>query len=356
MLPVTESAALTLFEKLLSVPSPSGRENRLAALIIAHLEKSGYQPERDAAGNVLVRLEGGDPAAPRVIYAAHMDEIGFTITHIHPDGSLQAMRSGGLFPWKAGEGPVDILAEDDTLIPGVLSFGSTHAAGSGKRGEIGWEEARILTGLSPAELAAAGVFPGAAGTLARHVCRPVMLGQGSDPLVGAWTFDDRMGCTVLLLVLQALRQTGRQPHCPTIVAFTTREEVGGYGARFLAERERPDVFIAVDGAPLTPDVDLALDGRPVLWARDSLGPYDHGLIIDLKKAAAAAGVEVQTGAYGTNASDASMAMRSGGAGRIACFGHPRANSHGFEVARLSTFDQIQRTLLAFMTGWTGEGA
>jgi hypothetical protein len=39
---------------------------------------------------------------------------------------------------------------------------------------------------------------------------------------------------------------------------------------------------------------------------------------------------------------------AGLAPRIACIGHPRANSHGFEVLRLSVFENVVRTLAAFL--------
>jgi len=39
--------------------------------------------------------------------------------------------------------------------------------------------------------------------------------------------------------------------------------------------------------------------------------------------------------------------------RVGCFGHVRENSHGYEVARLSCFDNVHKTLVRFVTHWEG---
>ena len=74
--------ALSLFNELLAVPSPSGREEQVAQIVRSKLETWGYTPHTDGAGNVLVRIEGRQPEAPLCCLAAHMDEIGMVVTKI----------------------------------------------------------------------------------------------------------------------------------------------------------------------------------------------------------------------------------------------------------------------------------
>lgn len=339
--------ALALFADLLAYPSPSGMEHRLANRLCQHLEAWGYAPQRDGCGNVWVRIEGRMANQPLIGYAAHMDEIGLVVHAVEPDGRLRVSRSGGLFPWKLGEAPVEILG-DHATVTGVLSMGAGHgASGQG----IEWANVRVLTGLTPAQLAEAGVRPGSLGVPLRSHCGPVLFGDPTDPLVAAWTFDDRMGVVTLLRLLQTLAESQRQPLCPTLVAFTVQEEVGGMGAKVLAQRERPDVFIAIDGCPITPGAPLELDGRPGIWTRDRVAPYDPGLVADLCAVAQAVGTGLQPVAYDVSASDASMVFEIGAAQRIACFGQVRENSHGYEVARLAVFDNMLRTLLYFVENW-----
>ena len=229
----TGQRVLELFTDLLAVPSPSGREERLARLIYNKLKAWGYAPGMDAAGNVVVRLDGRDPQAPLICIAAHMDEIGMVVTNIGDDGSLSVNRSGGLKPWKHGEGPVTILGDEED-ITGVLSMGSTHTKGESDKA-IAWDQVRVMTGLSPAQLAAAGIRPGSTAVPVQAGRGPVVFGDPADPMVAAWTFDDRMGCVAQLRLLEILAETGGRAKAPTVILFTVREEEGGFGARDLAD-------------------------------------------------------------------------------------------------------------------------
>jgi putative aminopeptidase FrvX len=343
--------ALRLFSDLLAVPAPSGREHALAKVVRTQLDSLGYRHSTDASGNVLVRLPGAGADGPLVCFAAHMDEIGMVVTKIEADGSLRVDRSGGLYPWKLGEGPVEILGDHDS-VTGILAMGSTHTAGAGDRA-ITWPDVRILTGLTLADLSAAGIRPGSTAVPARSVCGPHLFGTPQDPLVAAWTFDDRMGVVALLRLLETLRQSQLQPRCPTLVAFTVQEETGGHGAKVVANREHPDAFIAIDGCPIPPGAPLELDGRPGIWSKDRLAHYDQCLLQDLQQAAQAAGTELQPVVYDNAASDASLVYSAGSVHRVACFGHVRENSHGYEVSRLAVFDNVLHTLVQFVTSWQG---
>lgn len=348
---LAQNSALALFTELLSVPSPSGHEQRVAQIIRGKLDAWGYAHGTDAMGSVLVRLAGRNPDAPLCCIAAHMDEIGIAVGSIEPDGSLRVIRSGGLLPSKIGERPVEILG-DKRAIVGIIAMGSGHATGAGDKA-ISWDDVRILTGLSPAELEAAGIRPGAPGVPSREGRGPIVFGNPEDPLVGAWTFDDRMGVVALLRLLEAVQREGIQPYHPTLVAFTAQEEVGGHGAKAVAMAHRPGTFVAIDGCPMPPGAPLALDGRPGVWTRDRLSPYDPGLIYALMQAAEAAGTMLQPVAYDSAFSDAGAVLNAGAAPRVVCMGHVRANSHGYEVARLSVFDNVLRALLRFVSEWEG---
>jgi len=232
-------------------------------------------------------------------------------------------------------------------------MGSGHVAGGGER-PVGWDDVRVITGLSPRQLDAAGIRPGSTAVPMRERRGPVLFGDEEDPLVAAWTFDDRMGVVALLRLLETVNSNRVTPYAPTIVAFTVHEEGGAHGAKVLAQRERLGIFIAVDGCPMPPGSNLKLDGRPGIWSKDSVAHFDQRLVRVFQQAAKSAGTELQVAVYDAAASDASYVYAAGGAERVATIGHPRENSHGFEVARLSVFDNVWRTLVAFMENWQGE--
>ena len=63
------------------------------------------------------------------------------------------------------------------------------------------------------------------------------------------------------------------------------------------------------------------------------------------------GTELQPAVYTSTASDASLLHYAGLAPRIACFGHVRENSHGYEVARLAVFDRVVDVLVEFVRNY-----
>jgi putative aminopeptidase FrvX len=311
----------------------------------------GYAQQTDPAGNIQVKIPSKNPNAPLFVFASHMDEIGMVISGIQEDGKLQVVPSGGLHPWKLGEGAVDIFGDHQTL-KGILSMGSTHTSEAEKK-TITWKDVLILSGLTPSEILSAGIRPGTPVLPTRERRGPVIFGPSHDPLVGAWTFDDRMGCVTLLRLLKSIKDTGIQPFHPIIIAFTTREEIGGHGAKFRARSTNPEVFIAVDGTPMRPGIDLKLDGRPGIWVKDRIAQYDQELYRAFDKAALDAGTQLQPVVLSSAASDASLVSYALGVPRIGCIGHVRENSHGYEVARLSVFDNLLNTLLFFLKSYQG---
>ncbi|MCA1808723.1 MAG: M20/M25/M40 family metallo-hydrolase, partial [Lentisphaerae bacterium] len=218
-----------------------------------------------------------------------------------------------------------------------------------------WDDCFVMTGLSEPQLRDAGVHEGAAMVPIRAGRGPVLLGDPGDPLLAAWTFDDRMGVVTLLRLLEEIKRQQIVPAWPLTVAFTIHEEGGCFGAMGLAHREKPAAFIAIDGCPVTAESALKLDGRPGMWVKDAKACYSHALILALSRAAEAAGVGLQRAVYNAASSDASAVYASGGAPLVAFIGHVRENSHGMEVARLSVFDNLLRILVEFAQTWPGPG-
>jgi putative aminopeptidase FrvX len=347
-IPADARTVVDLFTRLLAVPTPSGSERQIAALVRQIITEIGFEAQTDSAGNVLVRFAGQEPTAGLCILAAHIDEIGIVVKTVNPDGTLQISNSGGLLPWKIGERPVELLGDAQT-ITGVTSFGAGH--GGNLERAIRWDDMKVITGLSAEQLAQAGVRPGTCGVPLRSQCGPVLLGDPADPLIAAWTFDDRMGVAALLRLLQIMKSETLQPRRPTIIAFTIQEETGCQGALALAQREHPEVFISIDGSPIPPGSGLALDGRPAIWSMDRLGHFDQDLLRFIMRAARDAGTDIQPVVQLAAACDASKVYAAGAAARAADFGHVRENSHGYEVSRLSVFENVVKVLSQFIRAW-----
>ena len=339
---------LEIFTSLLQIPAPPGREEKMAEAIRKRLTASGYKSETDPAGNIIVRLDCAGHEKPKTIFAAHMDEIGMTVTKIEGNGDLRVCPSGGLHPCKLGERQVVVCTDKDMTISGVFSMGSTHSKAF-KDGVWApdWDSVRIVTGLTPQELKEAGVRPGSSAVPSPEGRGPYIFGSPKSPLISAWSFDDRAGVAILLLLLKELKKKKFESSCPLLVAFTTHEEGGCHGARALAAREKPERFISIDGCPVVDPEVLKLDGRPGIWSKDMFGNYDQRLVRDLMRAASEAGTELQPTVNDCASSDASEARQAGGADRVATMGYVAQNSHGFAVANIGVFSNVFNTLLCF---------
>jgi putative aminopeptidase FrvX len=339
---------LALLSELIACHSPAGEEREIDAVLRREFEATGAEVWADDTGNLVAHLPGGDP---RVIVCAHKDEIGMVVTEVKNDGRLGVRNCGGARPWKYGEGPIDLIADDDHTLRGILSVGSVHTR-TGPVHELEssraltWDLVTVFTGLDPAELAEEGVHVGSRAVVARERKQVQCLGK----YIASFALDDRMGLTALVAALQALGQdsgpaTGNRPDLYFVA--THGEEVGGVGAVRAAQLLQPDVFIALDTSPVAHGTPLVVDARPVVW-------YGERVFLDkaecdrLLGLARELGFGAQACVYEASGSDAGRVKMAGLAGRTACFGFARDNSHGFEIAHADSMANVTQLLLAYL--------
>jgi tripeptide aminopeptidase len=106
----TQSEVLDLFLELAAIPSPSGEEQAVAERVRSYLRDLALQPETDAAGNVLARLDatasnGGTP----IFLCAHMDTVPVA-------GPIEPVVENGV----VRNGANTILGADDKAAVAVL--------------------------------------------------------------------------------------------------------------------------------------------------------------------------------------------------------------------------------------------
>jgi putative aminopeptidase FrvX len=249
------------------------------------------------------------------------------VRKIEPDGTLSVTNLGGLYPWKLGEGPVDILATAGTL-PGVLGFGSIHTNDPGSRAQRGrekpldWSMADVFTGLPAEELMSAGVRPGTRVVVSRSRRSLVRLGHH----LAGYFLDDRADLVSWLLALDKLGDADG-----VLFAATTAEEVGCEGAQYLLNRVQPEVCIALELGPYVPDAPSDLSDAPSVWVSDSFAvpaTKDLDLLAELSEEL---GIPLQFQAFSRGGSDASASASRGLCARPFTLGLPMENSHGFEI-------------------------
>ena len=257
---MNQEEMLQLLDELIRAHGPIGDEREVEAVILREFEATGVRVWQDGMSNITGHVPG---EGPKVLIAAHKDELGMIVTHMAEDGVLKVAPLGGPWPWKYGEGPLDVIATDGTIVPAVLSYGATHTR-SGPVGEYrkgtrtpAWEDVTVFTGMSREELRATGVRIGSRAVVARS--RKSLLRLANNH-VGGFAFDNRIG---VLIVIDALRQLAQEPPGADVyISAPTAEETGYLGAIRVAQLLQPEIVIAIDTSPLTPDTPTEFDTRP----------------------------------------------------------------------------------------------
>jgi len=333
--------ALDLLKSLTAIPAPPGQEEELASELARLVTGLGHRSERDAKGNLRVPL--GKKRA-KIVVTAHLDEIAMLVRRVNSDGTLSVTSLGGLYPWKLGEGPVDILASSGA-VPGVLGFGSIHTNDPGSRAQkaretpLDWPSASVFTGRDADELGELGVRPGTRVVVAKSRRQILELGDH----VAGYFLDDRADLVSWLL---AMEQLGARDGV-TFVA-TSAEEVGGEGAQYLLHQLHPEICIALELGPIVPDAPSAITAHPSIWVNDG---YSAPAAADLDLVARVAteiGMPVQFQAFSRGGSDASCSASRGLCARPFTLGLPMENSHGFEIMHKDAMVQLATLTVALI--------
>jgi len=258
------------------------------------------QPTTDDAGNLILHWGDAGPNAPKLLFVAHQDEIGFEVTAIAPDGHLELRtRGGGILSYYIGH-PILVHAANG-MHPGVLELPEGWQARGFKlagriplRADIG--------ARSAAEVAQLGIAVGDSVTIPKKY--RALLGTRAS----ARAFDDRVGDAALIAAAWALGPS--LPGRDITLAWSTGEEIGLVGASALAQRlaaagRTPDYVFAIDtfvssDTPLESHrfADTPIGQGFVIRAVDdsSLSPWP--LARRLQAMAVAAHIPVQLGATG----------------------------------------------------------
>jgi putative aminopeptidase FrvX len=313
---------LEVLQNLVRAPGPPGQEDQVRDLLAEHLTQASVPYSTDPKGNLIVRL--GEGKHTPILVTAHLDEIALCVQQVCSDGTLVVRPLGGIHPWKLGEGPVLVMAGDESF-EAVLGFGSIHTESEAssvqqaKTEEPQWEMARVLTGLSESKLIKRGVRPGTRVVVSPSRRELTLMGD----LVAGYFLDDRADLVSWLLAIIALQNDNLDV---TFVA-TTSEEVGGEGAQYFLERNPCDVCIALELGPNVPDAHVEINAHPTVWAIDSYAatpPHLLEIIHDLCPT-------VQFQALTRGGSDASCAAARGLCAHPITLGIPMENSHGYEI-------------------------
>ena len=220
----------SLIKKVVCCSGVSGNEKKIAALIENEIASYVDESYTDALGNLIAIKYGNLPDGERkkLLYCAHMDEIGFIVTYIEDNGFIRFAPIGGINFVAAAFSHVTFAnGEKGILVP---------EAGT-KADSLTADKFVVDIGATNAKEASRKVKISDCFSLTHNLSK-----LGANRVVGR-PIDDRIGCAIMIETAKKLAD-----NCPHDIYYvlSVQEEVGCRGARPAGFAVAPDVAIAFD--------------------------------------------------------------------------------------------------------------
>ena len=221
------SERIDLLEKLTALNGTSGYEDEVIDFITSALTANDIPYHQDRLGNIIVQT-GKNPN--RIALFAHMDEVGFGVRGIRPDGMIQFAAIGGVTDGILFSTPVVI---GKNRIPGVIGNIPKHLQEKATEKETKIPDMMIDIGATSKKDAESSVKIGDPIYWQSDFVR------FGDGLIKAKALDDRVGVAVILSLLLAKKYS-------FTAVFTTREEIGIMGARMATPLISPKKAVVLE--------------------------------------------------------------------------------------------------------------
>ncbi len=289
-----------LLKDLIHAHGVSGSEEDVRSIIREAIRGHVSEVDTDKMGNLIAIRKG---RKPKIMLAAHMDEIGLVVKSIQDSGRISFSPVGGIDPvtlvgqrvhFKLGSSVMHGVISTEELIDGNEIS---------KKPEF--SHMFIDTGLDKKELSKKGVQVGTFIDLEQDSGH-----LGSENVIYGKALDDRLGCYILLEAAKRLKSRG----CEIAFVFTVQEEVGLYGAITSAYELNPDYAIVVDVTNTYESKDLRVVGKgPCLTVKDSLMIANKCLNSWIMETAAKKNIPVQLDVSDVGTTDAlNISISKGG--------------------------------------------
>ena len=189
----------TNLEKLSNACGVTGREDQVRNLMIQFMTPYADEIQVDKLENVIA-IKKGKAGSPKIMLAAHMDEVGLMVKTITKDGFIQFTKMGGIDDRILPAQKVTIYTKKGTY-PGIIGSKPPHIQKEEERKKIiTYDELFIDVGAENKEDAVN--FGVAIGDPIAFDVKYVKLGK--DAVMGK-AFDNRAGCITMVETLKLLR-------------------------------------------------------------------------------------------------------------------------------------------------------
>ncbi len=275
---------LSFLREVTRIPGLPGHERKAAEYIADAFRPHAAEVSIDRLNSVTARV--GD-TGPRVMVAAHLDEIGLVVRQIEADGSLRVTGNGGVDPRILPAAEVTVWAKSGPL-QGIVGAKAPHLLTAADRKKaVQMADVHVDLGLSPERVQSLVRV----GDMVQLTGPVTELANGR---LASKTLDDRASVAAMLVAAEELNRL--KFSATALFVSTAQEEVGAHGARTSGHRLAPDFAIAIDvthgAGPGTGKWEAHPLDKPVI----DRGPSLHrGLTQRLRDTAKQNGIDINLG-------------------------------------------------------------
>ncbi len=290
---------INLLEQLVKICAVSGHEDIMINFVYSEFKKHIHNVLIDSLGNVIGTVYKND-TAPNLMVFAHMDEVGFCVSDIEPDGFIRIQRIGGVNRQALLGQRVIVCTDEGQYIPGIIGVTSHHLTREEERHRIpDISELYVDVGATcSADVAKMGIKIGNAVGFAR------CFQEVRETFVFGTALDNRIGLFILIKLAEYIN--AEQINANVSLVATVQEEFNLQGILPVVRRLAPNAAVCLDVAVAadTPDLrgrsPVVLGGGPVLsllsfHGRGTLAGLvpNPGLVSFIEKVARDLGIALQ---------------------------------------------------------------
>ena len=292
---------IKLLHELCDINGVSGFEKDVANFICDKIKYNCDSLYISSLGNVVAFKKGAKTPSKKVMYCAHMDEVGLMIRHINDDGTL-LFEKVGIMPEVL---PSKHVLIGENKIHGVICSKPVHLIKDGSN-NISSDNMYIDIGThSKEESEKLGVYSQYAAFENDFTV------FGNEKMIRSKALDDRVGCAVMIDMING------QLEYDSYFVFTVGEELGGLGATHAVREITPDIAIVFESTtasdlPCNTGADrvCACGNGPVVPFMDGGTLYDKELYKKIRSLAEKENIKTQTKTKIAGGTDAAYIQRS----------------------------------------------
>lgn len=330
-----------MLKKLCSVNSASGDEAKMREFITGEI-KDFCTYEIDALGSVIAFKKGKKTPNKKVMFAAHMDEVGFIVTHITDDGYLKFAPVGGVDARVVIDRVVTVSTEKGNL-KGVIGAKAPHLLSDDEK-KTAPKFSNLYIDIGAKDKSDAENYV-ATGDYVYFDSEYEEFGNG---FIKAKALDDRIGCMLLIELIKS------DLEYDTYFCFNVQEEVGLRGSTCTAFGVGADVAVILE-ATTAADLDGVRGGErccvlgegPVVSYMDGRTVYDKGLFNLAFDVAKEKGIKIQTKTTIAGGNDAGAIQTAGKGAKVMAVSLPARYIHASaSVVKKADIEETEKLLFA----------